>query len=578
MSQNIAETNTKQRPLPTEDVHEKKAEDECYYLFRVLPVEYPKFFSLAFLGLSISFIYSTLRDGKDTLVMSRMLPTSISFLKSTMVLISTMAFGIFFQMLMSKGVKMRTIMIGAHVVFASYFLVYALVIFPFREQIEPYKYAVMDMFADGKMKVNGLEFLNGFLCIFNCWTGSLFYVAAEMWGSVVLSLLFFGCVNELCLLRQALRFYPLFLIAANLALVGSGLIGVVVSSLATSDQFIETFYKYFLLGIAGLSVVNIFVYKYLMDRVVPYPLYIVDGPPAPKKSKTKVGLMAGIKMAFSNRIILCMSISVLAYGVVTNLTESAINSSTVQAADARGSSAASIGQAAANAVSEAHKTKAAKVMYTKAIQQINIGTVTILFLISPLKNLIQTRGWLSLGLLSPIFSLIGSTILFMVMWLNVQTDSKSTGFLATLARSLGQKLTPDTQKRLNLEVNIGVIVVSAIKILKYAAFDICKEAIGVKIPKEHRSRLKGVYDGVFGKLGKSTSAAVQIILLGIINTNDIRQAVLIIGSASILITILWLYATVYLSKQYTQAVKDGRDLPVAPTEDATTTNQAAAQP
>ena len=39
---------------------------------------------------------------------------------------------------------------------------------------------------------------------------TLFYVAAEMWGDVVLSLLFWGLANEMTSLQEAPLLYPLF--------------------------------------------------------------------------------------------------------------------------------------------------------------------------------------------------------------------------------------------------------------------------------------------------------------------------------------------------------------------------------
>ncbi|KAI5179789.1 ATP:ADP antiporter, AAA family [Nematocida sp. AWRm80] len=548
MENTETENNYRQKSLPTEEEHEKKVLEECSTFFRVLPVEYPKFFCLAFLGFSISLIYSTLRDGKDTLIMGKMLPTSISFLKSSAVLIFTIIFGILFQYLLSRGVKMRSIMIGAQIGFGVYFAIYSLLIFTFSTKLEMYKFFVLDMFSDGKMKLKGLEFLKGFLYLFNFWTCSLFYVSAEMWGSFVLSLLFSGCVNEVCLLRQVLRFYPLFMIFANVALTASGLMGVGVSYIGRSKggDFVVSFYRYFLLIITALCLINACVYKYLMDKIVPYPIYITDGPITTKK-KVKVGMLAGIKAAFSNPIVLAMSISVMGYGAVTNLTEGSANTTINDVAML------------------IQQDKAQAVMKTKAIQQVVVGVLTIVFLLTPMKSFIQKHGWHALGMLSPLFSLFGSVAFFGCIWVNMQMGipaAKATGITVTIGKKIGGILNLSLIPRKKLEKYLGMMVVCVIKILKYAAFDICKEAIGVKIPKEHRSKMKGIYDGVFGKLGKSLASGAQIILLIIFNTNDIRESISITMLSVVIISLLWIYSSVYLGKQYNKAVKEGKDLPV----------------
>ncbi|PHU05404.1 ADP,ATP carrier protein 1, chloroplastic [Capsicum chinense] len=50
----------------------------------------------------------------------------------------------------------------------------------------------------------------------------LFYVMAELWGSVVVSVLFWGFSNQITTVDEAKRFYPLFGLAENVVLIFSG--------------------------------------------------------------------------------------------------------------------------------------------------------------------------------------------------------------------------------------------------------------------------------------------------------------------------------------------------------------------
>jgi ATP/ADP translocase len=50
----------------------------------------------------------------------------------------------------------------------------------------------------------------------------VFYVMAELWGSVVVSLLFWGFANEVTTVSEAKKYYPLFGLGANVALIFSG--------------------------------------------------------------------------------------------------------------------------------------------------------------------------------------------------------------------------------------------------------------------------------------------------------------------------------------------------------------------
>ena len=54
------------------------------------------------------------------------------------------------------------------------------------------------------------------------WTFSLFFCVAELWGAVVISVLFWTLANEVCTVGEAKTIYPLMGIAANVALVAAG--------------------------------------------------------------------------------------------------------------------------------------------------------------------------------------------------------------------------------------------------------------------------------------------------------------------------------------------------------------------
>ena len=54
------------------------------------------------------------------------------------------------------------------------------------------------------------------------WSFTLFYCSAELWGDVVLSLLFWGLANELTDIEEAPMLYPLFGVGANVGQTLSG--------------------------------------------------------------------------------------------------------------------------------------------------------------------------------------------------------------------------------------------------------------------------------------------------------------------------------------------------------------------
>jgi AAA family ATP:ADP antiporter len=76
-------------------------------------------------------------------------------------------------------------------------------------------------FCEDLLKTMGVRWA-GPIAILRNWTFCLFYVMAELWGSVVVSVLFWGFANQITTVEEASQFYPLFGLGANVALIFSG--------------------------------------------------------------------------------------------------------------------------------------------------------------------------------------------------------------------------------------------------------------------------------------------------------------------------------------------------------------------
>lgn len=71
----------------------------------------------------------------------------------------------------------------------------------------------------------------GPIAILRNWTYCLFYVMAELWGSVVVSVLFWGFANQITTVDEASQFYPLVRAHAVACHLGGGVQGGAASPL-----------------------------------------------------------------------------------------------------------------------------------------------------------------------------------------------------------------------------------------------------------------------------------------------------------------------------------------------------------
>ncbi|MEW5319048.1 MAG: hypothetical protein WDW38_010224 [Sanguina aurantia] len=175
-----------------------------------------KIIPLAAMFFCILFNYTILRDTKDVLVVTA--PGSgaeiIPFLKTWVNLPMAILFTIGYSSL-SNTLSTEQLFYTCIIPFIIFFGCFAAFMYPARDFLHPTEY------CKELLETMGPRFA-GPIAIVRNWTFCLFYVMAELWGSVVVSVLFWGFANQITTVEEASQFYPLFGLGANVALIFSG--------------------------------------------------------------------------------------------------------------------------------------------------------------------------------------------------------------------------------------------------------------------------------------------------------------------------------------------------------------------
>ena len=143
------------------------------------------------------------------------------------------------------------------------------------------------------------------VAIFRNWTYAMFYMFAELWGSIVVSLLFWGFANEINTVDEAKKYYPLFGLIANVALIFSGQYVKFVSklrgNLATGVDAWGFSLRLLMAAVVtgGVSVLSLF--EFLQRSVIPDPTA------SHHRSVTPVVLRRKTKMTLGESAILAKS-------------------------------------------------------------------------------------------------------------------------------------------------------------------------------------------------------------------------------------------------------------------------------
>ncbi len=181
------------------------------FLWPIHAYELKKLLPMFFLFFFINFNYTILRDTKDTLIVTA--PGSgaeaIPFLKVWGVLPFAIVFMIVYAKLsnkMSKTKLFNTLIIT----FLCFFVFFALVLYPARDFLHPTEMA-------DRLQAYLPAGFKGLVALFRNWTFALFYIMSELWGSIAISLLFWGFANDITRVSESKRFYAMFGLGANVA-------------------------------------------------------------------------------------------------------------------------------------------------------------------------------------------------------------------------------------------------------------------------------------------------------------------------------------------------------------------------
>ena len=210
--------------------------------------------------------------------------------------------------------------------FIAFFGAFAVVLYPLRDTLHP------NAFCDWLLSIIGDRF-SAPVAILRNWTFCLFYVMAELWGSVVVSVLFWGFANQITTVDEAKQFYPLFGLGANVALIFSGRAVRIFSQIRAKLPPGVDGWGLSLKGLMAMVVVGGFLVAgtyWAINNVILPSLPAAkaaaaaaaagNGPPK-KKKKVSMPMGESLKYLAESRYVRDLATLVVAYGISINLVE-----------------------------------------------------------------------------------------------------------------------------------------------------------------------------------------------------------------------------------------------------------------
>lgn len=482
--------------------------------------EVKKFLPMGIMMFCILFIYTVLRDTKDAILVNA--PgagaESLAFAKG----IGVTASAVIFMILYTKAANLFN-REGLFYVTALPFLIF-FGLYPYC--IYPYVSSLHMSLETIHSYQEAYPTLTWIVPLVGNWTYTLFYILSELWGSAILSLLFWQFANAITPVKEARRFYGMFGFVGNFGLLLSGPAIIYVSqsinnmelSRSESTGLMLQYLMAFVI-VAGIILLSTF---YWMNRCVLTDIryYNPEAMGETKKKKAKLSLTESFKYIIQSPYLGLIAMLVLAYGVSINLFEGVWK-----------------GQ-----IKIAYPSEVEYNLVMGKLSTVTGGIAIILMLVG--SNLLRRLSWKTCALITPAVLIVGILAFFGVIYYNNSLLPENMKIVEAIKQGIIQK------ELIVFVVALGIFVNAFGKAVKYSLFDPTKEMAYIPLDPELKVKGKAAVDVIGGRGGKSAGAYIQMGLLTMFSGSALYQLVPIIAPIAIGIVCLWIMSVFGLSKRF----------------------------
>lgn len=489
--------------------------------------ELKKLFPMLVIFFLISFNYNVLRILKDSLIVTAKSSGAevIPFIKVWALFPGALILTATFSYFSSHYSRERVfyLMVG---IFLSYFTLFAC-LYPFSNALHPHET------ADWLLTVLPKGFY-GLVAMFRYWLFTSFYVMSELWGSVLLTVLFWGFANQVTKLDEAKRFYALFGMGANFSGVFAGQISIYFlnhtfnPALPFGQTAWDQSLMFILMMILTFGVLALGVFRWFNKVVLQDPRYYDAAAAHEKDLQGHVSLKENFAYLFRSRYLTCIALIVFSYNVVINLVEVLWK----------------------HEVRLLYPNPSDYSVYMNQVSSV-IGAVATISALVVSGNAIKKFGWTFTALLTPVILFVTSILFFGFLFID-------SGLIAFPLETLLLGASP-----LTFVVFFGTLQNVMSRGAKYTVFDATKEMAYVPLPPEVKLNGKASIDGVCSRMGKSGGAFIHQTLLLLFST--LSASAPYVGVALFSIIGVWILATKALGRQFNEITAPEKEKPVVAT-------------
>ncbi len=438
------------------------------YFWPIHSFELPRFLPLFIMGFFIGFNYNILRNMKDALLLTAESSGAevIPFIKVWGIVPGALLMTFVFARLTNHLSRDR-VFYTMIAIFLGFFAIFTFLIFPYAHSLHLNKTAdfLQNILPEG---------FKGMISMIRYWTFSSFYVMSELWSSTILSLLFYGFLNEVIKLGEAKRFYGLIALGVNLSTISSGQVAVFLCGdfCHTLFQLKENPWETTLILLTIVVLLSGFIvlaiYRYLTKRVFVREALINQV--VEERGKMRMSMRENFALLGRSKYLFCITVIVMSYNIVIVLQEVLWK----------------------DQVKSLYPNPIEFATYMSQITTIT-GIISFFTSLCISTQSIRKLGWTFTAIITPILLLVTSFGFFAFFF--------DTQFLVGVLSMLGTS-------PLAIAVFFGSFQNCLCRAAKYTVFDATKEMTFIPLSREEKLKGKAAIDGVGSRLGKSGASLV----------------------------------------------------------------------
>ena len=463
--------------------------------------ELKKFLPMSFLMFFILFVYTMVRDLKDSLVRKEAIGGGAELvpqIKLWFVMPAAFLLVIVYTFLINKFGFKKTFYIVVSS-FMAFYVVFILFLYPNRAVIHANEATVRAMQAAWP------PFFYWIVPCLTNWSFTLFYVISELWGTMAISSLFWQFAYEVTMKNEVKRFFGLYAIIGNIGVVCSGGLLKTLAQMPGDAHIYVSIGTCIVFGIATMV-----MYWYINAFVLKDPRLYDPSQIKSKKKKEKVGVMDGIKILCKSPYLLMICAIVVCYGIGINFFEVVWKKYT----DRMVKGAAGVSDMMANLS-----------MLT--------GVLTIVASLFG-QNILRKTKWRTAALIpASILAVFGGIFFVIVLYGEYVSPMIFGTSFAVLA------------------VWFGLIQDALSKSVKYCLFDATKNMAYVPLDEDTRTKGLAAVEVIGGRAGKAGASAVGMFVTSVVSAGSaLTDHVVTIFVLFTTTVAVWIGSVFNLSKRY----------------------------